>query len=397
MKQRINLNNSLLFLFICMNLCRNFLWLIPSVMMSSIMAELGINYAQAGYLVLIVTVMMGVFLFAGNYLLGWISPPTAMTIGLLCSAADGICSFLGQSFGVIMVGKALGGIGYGLTTCASTALITSSFPKEKLGIINGVNACTASLTITCAYQFIIPLADSLGSWKMESLFWAIGSLITILLFLLWKATTGYQSPRRQVPVRGGGYMRQAVQYRFVRCCMLIMNSLMLVSVYISSYYPNYLHAVQGLTMQEAGSLAGKISVFGMIGSLLMGVLVGKIRNSRRVSIAMVLMLGGGFCGMILLRQYWLLLAAVCCFGGCFSALSSFLSTRIMQLPDIPPLAASAGVTIMSGIGSLIALAVPQVHQTLSDTVGLPATMIAFGVLFLPAIIGTLRIPQNSAS
>jgi len=138
-------------------------------------------------------------------------------------------------------------------------------------------------------------------------------------------------------------------------------------------------------------------VFGMIGSLIMGVLVGKIRNSRRVSIAMVLLLGGGFCGMILLRQYWLLLAAVCCFGGCFSALSSFLSTRIMQLPDIPPLAASAGVTIMSGIGSLIALAVPQVHQTLSDTFGLPVTMIAFGVLFLPAIIGTFRIPQNSAS
>lgn len=105
------------------------------------MEELGIDYGHAGYLVLIVTVMMGMFLFGGNYLLGRISSVTAMSLGLFCLTLDEVCSFLGRSFPVLLAGKALCGIGYGLIICASVALIASTFPKKQIGIDQAIYDC----------------------------------------------------------------------------------------------------------------------------------------------------------------------------------------------------------------------------------------------------------------
>lgn len=124
------------------------------------MEELGIDYGHAGYLVLIVTVMMGMFLFGGNYLLGRISSVTAMSLGLFCLTLDEESFFLGRSLPVLLARKALCGIGYGLIICASVALIASTFPKKQIGIANGLHACISALSITCAYQFIIPLTDN---------------------------------------------------------------------------------------------------------------------------------------------------------------------------------------------------------------------------------------------
>ena len=96
-KNRLSL--ALIMLIVLMNLCRNFLWLVPSSLMSPMMAELGMNYTQAGLLVTIVTVVMGVFLVGGSYLLNYIRPLFSMVLGLGVLAVGGIGSCLSQNYG----------------------------------------------------------------------------------------------------------------------------------------------------------------------------------------------------------------------------------------------------------------------------------------------------------
>ncbi len=82
--RRIKPDSIALFLLLSlMHLCRNFLWLIPSALMGPVMRDLGLNYTQSGYLLMIVTLMMGIFLLLGSGLLSVVPPAAAMIIGML--------------------------------------------------------------------------------------------------------------------------------------------------------------------------------------------------------------------------------------------------------------------------------------------------------------------------
>lgn len=73
-------NILLIAVLVFMNVCRNFLWLLPSALMSPIMNDLNLNYTQAGQLIMIVTVMMGMFLIFGSMILGKTGPIVAMCL-----------------------------------------------------------------------------------------------------------------------------------------------------------------------------------------------------------------------------------------------------------------------------------------------------------------------------
>ena len=376
---------TLLILLALLNLCRNFLWLIPSVLMGPLMEELSIGYAQAGYLVLTVTVLMGVFLIFGNVVIQKLGPIGAMLLGLGCLAVDGLCMGLGGQYAVLLTGKLFSGAGYGLTTCASTALVASSFPKARLSVANGLHACITMLSITCAYQFIQPISLAAGSWKREALLWVGGCAVTALLFLLWGRASG---ARRPAPVpRGSGNIRTALRVPLVRAAVLVMSSLMLIYVCVTSYYPNFLGEARGFSVQAAGSIAGRVSIFGMAGSLLLGAFYPRVRRRRLLKGCLLAAMAAGFAGMLLFHNQWALTGAVAAFGASYTAMSAYYSTTIMHLPQLTPLAAGAGVSLMSAFGSLLALLVPSIQEGLADIWGLEAAMSLFAVLFIPALLG----------
>lgn len=176
-------------IFICFivlfNICRNFLWLLPSALMSPIMTDLNLNYTQVGFMSIVVTVFMGVFLICGSMLLQRLGSVRIMTLGILCFAIDGLCTCFASTYPVIMIGKLFCGIGYGLTTCGTTALIAEIFPHSRLGFANGLNACITSLTVAFSFQLIAPLYEILGSWKLEAGIGGTLSLCACMLFYGW--------------------------------------------------------------------------------------------------------------------------------------------------------------------------------------------------------------------
>lgn len=189
-------------------------------------------------------------------------------------------------------------------------------------------------------------------------------------------------------------LRGALQYLEIRKFLLIVSTLMLVYVSVNSYYPNYLHQTKHFSLEDAGSLAGLISIAGMAGSLLAGGLAHRIRYPKRFLFGLVLLFCSGFFGMVFLAPGVPLIAATCCFGAAYLAISSFSTTMIMRLPDIKPLEASAGVSLMNACGSLVAIAVPSVQQFFIDKVGMKGAMLAFAVLFVPSIAGMLSLPKT---
>jgi len=260
------------------NCCRNFLWLIPASLMTPIMQDMGFNYTQVGQMSLVPTVMMGMFLIGGSYILERVGASRTMAIGTLCIALDGLCTYLGGGFSLIIFGKVLFGIGYGLTTCSFSALIALTFPRERLGIANGLNVCIASVSITLAYQFIVPIFERIQSWKMEALIWGIVSFIVVVLIALWQRFYGAPSPSKGADLpktavqpnvstaKQQNNLRLALEFSAVRKFILMFSSMILIYVSVNSYYPNYLHKILNFSLARAASMTGLVAIAGMVRS-----------------------------------------------------------------------------------------------------------------------------------
>ena len=370
------------------NISRNLLWLMPSALMTPIMQDSGLSYTQVGQMSLVVTVMMGVFLIGGSYILEPLGIGKALLIGLGCLAGDGICTYVNQGFVVIMIGKVLCGIGYGMTTCAITALIANSFPPKRLGLMNSVNTCITSLTISLAYLIIVPAYTSLGSWRTEAALWSVCNIIVAVLVLLWRGKRKNVVETEKCEEKQPNNLRAAWRFRSIRCFVLMCGSISLLYVCINSYYPNYLHQVLGFPIATASSMAGTIAIAGVVGSLLMGVVVTKIKRPQITIFIMLMVLSLAFGGMVSLRSYMGLMGAICCFGASYFALNSLCFTCVMHLQGITPFTASAGIALMTACGSLFAIFVPNVQQFLYDCFGLQGAFVIFGALLLPAFLGT---------
>lgn len=393
-EELIPLNNILLIaLFFLINICKNFLWLLPSALMSPIMCELNLDYTQSGQLVLIVTVMMGIFLILGNYFLTKIGLVRAMCIGLLCIAMDGFFTCFGKNFIIVFIGKFFCGIGYGLTTCSSTTLIVSCFSGKQIGVINGINTCIANLSISLAYQYIVPIYEITGSWRKEAILIGICSIVCAILFALWGIKSKNKINIAKSIGRKSNNVYEAWQHPTIRKFILVVSSIILVNVCINSYYPNYLHETVGFSLDEASNLTGIISFAGIFSSLGTGFIIHKINHQKRFLVIMLNILAGSFALMMYLRSYCVLMVAICIFGVVYYIVSTFCATIVMRLEEIDPLVASAGVSCMNAYGSLLALLVPAINQFLVKKWGVQNALALFLVLFIPAILGGVSLPQ----
>lgn len=382
-------------LIILMNLCRNFLWLVPSSLMSPMMAELGMNYTQAGLLVTIVTVVMGVFLVGGNYLLNYLSPLVSMVLGMGILALGGMGSCVVQSYPLLLASRVLVGMGYGLAQVATAALFASFFSSDQLGFVNGLNACINALSISLGYALIVPFYEMLGqNWRAETIILSVSCLVVLVLFLLW-----YKPAKAHLqataPSRGqAGVVRSALEYPLVQRLIVLYAFIMPVYITFSSYYPNFLHEVLHYSLEDAGNLVSAMNVAGMIGSLLLGCVMHLIFRRRTLYLILFGLFCLGFAGMVTLQAPIPLLISICCFGGAYNALNAMCCTVVMTQAGIPTLVGSAGATMLAFCGSLLNLASPTVLQALTDRIQLGGALTAFGILLIPALVLVVTTPDK---
>ena len=376
-------------LIAAINICRNLLWLMPSALMKPIMEDTGFSHTQVGQMSLVVTVMMGVFLIGGSYVLEPLGIRKALFIGMLCIAGDGLFSFIQGQYAAIMAGKVFCGIGYGLTTCAITALIASSFPQKQIGMINGINACITSLSISLSYQIIVPVFTRLNSWRLEAILWSICSCIVAALVLLLVPNKERNNSTESCRYLQTNNLAAAWQFQIIQNFVLMIGSLLLLYVSINSYYPNYLHQVLDFPLAVASSMTGLIAISGVAGSMLMGFAVSRLKHPKKAILVLFVVLSLSFLGMTMLQANIGLTCAICGFGASYFAINSLCVTCVMRIPGITPFVASAGISMMSACGSLLALIIPTVQQFLTAQLGAQTAFLLLGSLLLPALWGAL--------
>lgn len=369
---------------------RSMITVMPSVLMTVIMPDMGLNYSKAGMMAYVSTIVMGVFLFVGSSVISRLGAIRTLIIAMVLFGLDGIISYFSREYSLVLFGKALSGIGLGFSIGACSSLIAAWFDKKHHAIANSISSIVYAVSFTAAYGIIVPIYSVLGSWQDEMLLCSGLSILCCLTLLIW----GCGKTDKTV-VASGVYQRSAnsllcaMKYKEIWYLTVAMTGFMWVYKCFLTYLPNYLTQVYGLSIAQASSATGIMSLAGIIGSLSIGFLYRIVKSKKFLLCTQtILALASALC-IPLSAPGPLLYSCIFFYGFSHMCWSTISSTLLMDLEGVTPAILSGLMAIMLGTGNLLALFAPFLFDTLKNIVGMQITFLLFASSLVFSLLSML--------
>jgi CP family cyanate transporter-like MFS transporter len=177
--------------FVAFNLRSGFIGLGPAL--PALTVDLGLSFAQAGFLVAVPTLMMGVMAVPGGALVDRWGPSRVITAGLSLVAIGGGLRAVAPEFVLLLALTFLFGAGIGVSQPSLPRLMRSRFPL-RLGVTTGVYASGLVSGSIIAASLTGPLLDRIGepaAWRLPLLLWGVLAGIALVVWTVvmrpWRA------------------------------------------------------------------------------------------------------------------------------------------------------------------------------------------------------------------
>ena len=369
-------------------LLRNLIWVLPSPLMSELMEDMNISYMQGGMLMFIVTALMGAAMFGSSFLIDRLGAVQAIITGLFSFGVDGLLSWFFRGYTFVLVGRAFSGIGYGMIACAVPALISARVNRAQYNLANSFFSAFNAISIAIAYSVTVPMFQKLGSWRRLILVWSVFAILCAVMFIRWmrgKANTTQNSNKNEGK-NGVSSLLSAWKYPQLKCLTVAMMGCLWLQTCISTYLPTFLSEVHGYAPEDASAATGLMSISGIAGCFLCGVLLKNIRNRKAYMIGILAMMAFSVVGISVLPFKLGKHICICLAGFCFMGWTPMSMTIIMSLPAVTPQIVGGATAIMIGSGSILAFIVPVIFDLLQGILGIQNTFLVFSLLIIPAVI-----------
>jgi CP family cyanate transporter-like MFS transporter len=176
---------------VAFNLRSGFIGLGPAL--PALTVDLGLSFVQAGFLVAVPTLMMGVMAVPGGALVDRWGPSRVITAGLSLVAIGGGLRAIAPEFVLLLALTFLFGAGIGVSQPSLPRLMRSRFPL-RLGVTTGVYASGLVSGSIIAASLTGPLLDRIGepaAWRLPLLLWGVLAGIALVVWTVvmrpWRA------------------------------------------------------------------------------------------------------------------------------------------------------------------------------------------------------------------
>jgi MFS family permease len=373
-------------LLIASLLVQEAIWLAPAPILEPIIKTFNIGLGQAGMLISIIALFMGVFAITSGLAGQRLGIVRSLVLGAWMMGIGGVLSGYATSYWMLFACRALEGIGFGIVMGPGQALPMQWFPPREWPYINGVNLLCGNISLTLTFAVTAPLYYHFGSsWGATLRFYG---LLEVGVAILWTifgrenrgtaAPAAVLEPRSEQPrIRLDVMKRPDVLMAMFGIC----GGVWLTSL-TGAFMPQFFHMHRGLTLTQAGFLASIPTLAAIPGSLLGGVLSGLA--GRRKPFTWPLALIGISCtlGALLIPNYSGIFAAQFVAGLIGSMPWPVVITMTMELSGMTPEIAHTALACVWGVAFIGGFFAPLIAGAVAQVIGLPASMLIFTLVGL---------------
>jgi CP family cyanate transporter-like MFS transporter len=327
-------------------------------LLSAIRADIPLSFSVASLLTMLPVMAMGLAMFFGIGISQRLGEQRTVLLSLLIIALATLSRLFIESAPQLIVSAVLAGLGIALIQALMPALIKSRF-ADNVALCMGLYVTSIMGGAAIAASFAPLVMVQTGSWRSGLSIWAILALLALVFW--W-------SQRRQLsskvtPITGkDSFFTHSRAWLLAIFFGLGTASYTCVLAWLAPYYVE-----KGWSEQNAGLLLGFLTAMEVISGLVVPAIANRSRDRRVILMVLLMLIIGGFCGLILSPQRFSLLWP-CLLGLGIGGL--FPMSLIVSLDHLDNPQRAGGLTaFVQGIGYLIAGLSPLMAGMIRDRLG----------------------------
>src|SRR5208282_1173101 len=367
-------------------------WLAPAPILQEIRNGLKISLGDAGLIISIIALCIGIFSLLGAVVVERIGALRALVSGIWLMAIGQVASGYAPDFAALLACRVLEGIGFGLVIAPPGMLTMQWFGEGEWPYINMINFAFGYVGLTAVFRATPALFAAVGSWRMVLLWYGVGSAGVALLWTLFGRehrieTSVSTAGAIEAPAERGSALMEVVKMRNVLLIAAGLFGGMWVFQIYTAFLPEFFRTYRGMTLSQASLMTQVLPFAGLFAALGGGIGTGVsgLRKPFTWPIAFTNLIGCA--GAIVLRDpMWIRLSLVLVGIGAAGSLAA-LTTLLMESPGMNPTRLGAAIGFVWAVGYLGAFISPFLGGALAARIGLRSVMLGFLVFqFLPIVM-----------
>lgn len=221
-----------------------------------LMASFRVDLPAASSLMSIFAVTGAVLALPSGYILQRLGAKTAGTVAIGVVGAGGVIGALSGNFEMLLLSRALEGIGLGLIAVVAPTVIAMWFPPETRGVPMGIWATWVPVGGVVMFNS----APAFATWGGWQLVWWLGAAFCLLSLVIYRGLVRMPAAAN-VGTNGGRLspgdpsLRVVMRNRSIWLLALAFCLYCISQGALSSFYPTFLVSTQGYSLSAASTLS----------------------------------------------------------------------------------------------------------------------------------------------
>lgn len=328
-------------------------------LLSSIREDISLSFSTASLLTMLPVMTMGLAMFFGMGLAKRWGEHRSIVLSLLVIGVATASRLFLDSAQELILSAILAGLGIAMIQALMPALIKSRFP-DNVSLFMGLYVTAIMGGAALAASFSPQVVTQTGSWRIGLAVWAVLALLALVFWYAQRSSLPPLSASANTPDESFFGNRRA--WLLAIFFGLGTASYTCVLAWLAPYYVEL-----GWSEQNAGLLLGFLTTMEVISGLVTPAIANRRQDKRIVVAVLLVLIIGGFCGLILSPQHFTLLWP-CLLGLGIGGL--FPMSLILSLDHLDNPRRAGGLTaFVQGIGYVIAGLSPLIAGMIRDQLG----------------------------